>query len=150
MPPLARTTPARGDRDTDPVHGGEPMQWEHEQPGLPPLPSDELSPEDIQMLEEENDQMFNELNSMTEEVRRVESKVVKIAHLQEIFTEKVLEQDRDIDRIGDTVVGTTENIKEANEQLRSAIKKNAGTRVWVMFFLLVISFSLLFLDWYND
>ena len=150
MPPLARTGPAFGDRDPEPAHGGEPIQWDHEQPSLPPLPSDELSPEDIQMLEEENDQMFNELNSMTEEVRRVESKVVKIAQLQEIFTEKVLEQDRDIDRIGDTVVGTTENIKEANEQLRSAIKKNAGTRVWVMFFLLVISFSLLFLDWYND
>jgi len=56
----------------------------------------------------------------------------------------------DIDRISNTVVGATENVREANEQLRQAIQRNAGLRVYVLFFLLVMSFSLLFLDWYND
>ncbi|XP_037080408.1 syntaxin-18-like isoform X2 [Pollicipes pollicipes] len=155
MTATPRPAPA-ADRPTPPAvppedgGGGGAPSWEQDRPSSPLLPGDELTPEDLQMLQAENDQMLNELNSMTEEVRLVESKVVKIAQLQEIFTEKVLEQDKDVDRIGDTVIGTTENIKDANEQLRSAIKKNAGTRVWVMFFLLVISFSLLFLDWYND
>lgn len=80
----------------------------------------------------------------------MESKVVHIAELQELFTEKVLQQEKDIERIADTVVGSTENIKDANEQIRQAIQRNAGLRVWVLFFLLVMSFSLLFLDWYND
>ncbi|KYM98985.1 PREDICTED: syntaxin-18 [Cyphomyrmex costatus] len=110
---------------------------------------EELSTEDIQMFESENEQLYNELNTMTEEVKQIESKVVHIAELQEIFTEKVLDQDKDLDRLMTTVVGSTENVKEANEQIRQAIQRNAGLRVWILFFLLVISFSLLFLDWYN-
>ncbi|KAI4494221.1 hypothetical protein M0802_009090 [Mischocyttarus mexicanus] len=110
---------------------------------------EELSPEDIQMFESENEQLYNELSTITEEVRQIESKVVHIAELQEIFTEKVLDQDKDLDRLMTTVVGSTENVKEANEQIRQAIQRNAGLRVWILFFLLVISFSLLFLDWYN-
>ncbi|XP_035717967.1 syntaxin-18-like [Vespa mandarinia] len=110
---------------------------------------EELSPEDIQMLESENEQLYNELCTITEEVKQIESKVVHIAELQEIFTEKVLDQDKDLDRLMTTVVGSTENVKEANEQIRQAIQRNAGLRVWILFFLLVMSFSLLFLDWYN-
>ena len=110
---------------------------------------EELSAEDIQMFESENEQLYSELNTMTEEVKQIESKVVHIAELQEIFTEKVLDQDKDLDKLMTTVVGSTENVKEANEQIRQAIQRNAGLRVWILFFLLVISFSLLFLDWYN-
>ncbi|GFY63874.1 syntaxin-18 [Trichonephila inaurata madagascariensis] len=79
----------------------------------------------------------------------IEGKVVEIGRLQEILSEKVLQQDQDINRISDTVMGTTENIKEGNEELREAMKKNAGFRVWILFFLIVLSFSLLFLDWYS-
>lgn len=111
---------------------------------------DQLSTEEMQMFESENAQLYNELNSLTEEVKQIESKVVRIAELQEIFTEKVLQQDKDIDRIASTVIGTTENVKDANEQIRQAIQRNAGLRVWILFFLAVISFTLLFLDWYND
>lgn len=110
---------------------------------------EELSAEDVQMFESENEQLYNELNTLTEEVKQIESKVVHIAELQEIFTEKVLDQDKDLDRLMTTVVGSTDNVKEANEQIRQAIQRNAGLRVWILFFLLVISFSLLFLDWYN-
>ncbi|KAM0728232.1 Syntaxin-18 [Formica fusca] len=110
---------------------------------------EEPSAEDIQMFESENEQLYNELNNVTEEIKQIESKVVHIAELQEIFTEKVLDQDKDLDRLMTTVVGSTENVKEANEQIRQAIQRNAGLRVWILFFLLVMSFSLLFLDWYN-
>ncbi|XP_043284763.1 syntaxin-18 [Venturia canescens] len=110
---------------------------------------EELTAEDIQMFESENEQLHNELNTITEEVKQIESKVVHIAELQEIFTEKVLDQDKDLDRLMTTVVGSTENVKKANEQIREAIQRNAGLRVWILFFLLVMSFSLLFLDWYN-
>ena len=75
---------------------------------------------------------------------------MKIAELQELLTEKVLEQSRDIERIGSTVIGTTENILDGNQQIREANRNNASLRAYVLFFLVVMSFSLLFLDWYND
>uniref|UniRef100_G1SUE6 Syntaxin 18 n=1 Tax=Oryctolagus cuniculus TaxID=9986 RepID=G1SUE6_RABIT len=84
---------------------------------------DELSPEEIQMFEQENQRLIGEMNSLFDEVRQIEGKVVEISRLQEIFTEKVLQQ---------------------------AIKNNAGFRVWILFFLVMCSFSLLFLDWYDS
>ncbi|KAK9879032.1 hypothetical protein WA026_003842 [Henosepilachna vigintioctopunctata] len=121
-------------------------------PQVPNVPNveEELSAEEIQMFETENESLYSELNSMSDEVKQMESKIVHIAELQELFTEKVLQQEGDIERIANAVVGSTEHIKDANEQIRQAIQRNAGLRVWVLFFLLVMSFSLLFLDWYNE
>ncbi|XP_044762029.1 syntaxin-18 [Coccinella septempunctata] len=115
-----------------------------------PNVEEELSSEEMQMFQAENDTLYNELNSMSDEVKQMESKIVHIAELQELFSEKVLQQEGDIDRIANVVVGSTEQIKDANEQIRQAIQRKAGLRAWVLFFLLVMSFSLLFLDWYND
>ncbi|XP_021706775.1 syntaxin-18 isoform X2 [Aedes aegypti] len=114
------------------------------------LEEDELSPEDIQIFESENVQLYNELKGLSEEVEQIERNVVDIAYLQDIFTEKISLQKTDIDRIANTVVGATENVKDANEQIKQAIQRNAGLRVWVLFFLIVMSLTLLFLDWYND
>ncbi|XP_068133422.1 syntaxin-18 [Hyperolius riggenbachi] len=111
---------------------------------------DELSPEEIQMFEEENQRLVSEMNTLFDEVRQIEGKVVEISRLQEIFTEKVLQQETEIDNIHQLVVGATENIKEGNEDIREAIKNNAGFRVWILFFLVMCSFSLLFLDWYDS
>ncbi|GFO17798.1 syntaxin-18 [Plakobranchus ocellatus] len=111
---------------------------------------DQITLEEAQMFELENKTLYEEMNSMVQEVRQIEGQVVEIAKLQEIFTEKILEQDVQINTISNTVVGTTENIKDANEEIREAIKKKAEFRVWILFFLLVCSLSLLFLDWYNN
>lgn len=110
----------------------------------------DLTAEEMQMFESENEFLYNELNSLSDEVKQIENKVVHIAELQELFTEKVLQQDQDIERIATAVVSATDNMKNANEQIKQAMQRNAGLRVWVLFFLLVMSFSLLFLDWYND
>ncbi|CAG7786260.1 unnamed protein product [Allacma fusca] len=117
---------------------------------VPAFFEEEISPEEMQIFEAENAQLLNELNSMAEEVDQIESSVVQIAQLQEIFTEKVLEQEKDIGKISNLVVGATENIRGGNEQIRQAIQKNADFRAWVLFFIIVMSFSLLFLDWYNE
>ncbi|XP_069014340.1 syntaxin-18 [Embiotoca jacksoni] len=111
---------------------------------------DELSPEEIQMFEQENQRLISEMNNLVDEVRQIEGKVVEISRLQEIFAEKVLHQETEIDSIHQLVVGATENVKEGNEDIREAIKNNAGFRVWILFFLVMCSFSLLFLDWYDS
>ncbi|XP_043657045.1 syntaxin-18 [Drosophila teissieri] len=111
---------------------------------------DPLSAEDVQLFEAENVHIYNFLQGVSEEVEQIGKNVVDIAQLQDIFTEKVAMQQHNIDRIVSAVVGTTENVKDANEQIRQATQRNAGLRVWSLFFLLVMSFSLLFLDWYYD
>ncbi|XP_062874834.1 syntaxin-18 isoform X2 [Trichomycterus rosablanca] len=111
---------------------------------------DELSAEELQMFEQENQRLVSEMNSLVDEVRQIEGKVVEISRLQEIFAEKVLQQETEIDNIHQLVVGATENVKEGNEDIREAIKNNAGFRVWILFFLVMCSFSLLFLDWYDS
>uniref|UniRef100_A0A665T1I2 Syntaxin-18 n=1 Tax=Echeneis naucrates TaxID=173247 RepID=A0A665T1I2_ECHNA len=101
-------------------------------------------------FEQENQRLVSEMNSLVDEVRQIEGKVVEISRLQEIFAEKVLQQETEIDSIHQLVVGATENVKEGNEDIREAIKNNAGFRVWILFFLVMCSFSLLFLDWYDS
>ena len=86
---------------------------------------------------------------MAEQVKQIEGKVVEISELQKQFADKVVEQDEDVQRIADTMVHSTENVKDANEQLRQAMQNSAGLRVAIMFVVMVLSFSLLFLDWYN-
>ncbi|XP_020339455.1 syntaxin-18-like [Oncorhynchus kisutch] len=111
---------------------------------------DELSPEEMQMFEQENQRLVSEMSNLVDEVRQIEGKVVEISRLQEIFAEKVLMQETEIDNIHQLVVGATENVKEGNEDIREAIQNNAGFRVWILFFLVMCSFSLLFLDWYDS
>lgn len=48
-----------------------------------------LDPKDVQMFEEENMQLYHELQGLSEEVEQIEKNVVDIAQLQDIFTEKV-------------------------------------------------------------
>ncbi|VCW67976.1 unnamed protein product [Gulo gulo] len=110
---------------------------------------DELSPEEIQMFEQENQRLIGEMNSLFDEVRCVCGFSGLLASVI-AFPEMVLPQEAEIDSIHQLVVGATENIKEGNEDIREAIKNNAGFRVWVLFFLVMCSFSLLFLDWYDS
>ncbi|XP_062849743.1 syntaxin-18-like [Trichomycterus rosablanca] len=79
---------------------------------------DELSAEELQMFEQENQRLVSEMNSLVDEVRQIEGKVVEISRLQEIFAEKVLQQETEIDNIHQLVVGATENVKEGNEDIR--------------------------------
>ncbi|SPP84549.1 syntaxin-18 [Drosophila guanche] len=111
---------------------------------------DPLSAEDVQLFEAENVHMYNFLQGLSEEVEQIGKNVVDIAQLQDIFTEKVAMQQHNIERIASAVVGSTENVKDANEQIRQATQRNASVRVYFLFFLIVMSFSLLFLDWYYD
>ena len=75
------------------------------------------------------------------------------------------EQLEDISR---TTVEAAENVIEGNEQIKGvstsqnsvlflttfskctqAIKNKASLRVWILFILIVLSFAILFLDWYS-
>ncbi|OXB70508.1 UNVERIFIED_CONTAM: hypothetical protein H355_016974, partial [Colinus virginianus] len=78
------------------------------------------------VFEQENQRLVGEMNNLFDEVRQIEGKVVEISRLQEIFTEKVLQQETDIDNIHQLVVGATENIKEGNEDIREVMPLSGG------------------------
>jgi len=109
-----------------------------------------FSPDEIKAFEQENEELYEDLMCLKDNVQQIQSQVVKISELQEVFTDKVLQQKDDIDQIAAHAVAATENVRDGNEELRKAIQRNASIRVYILFFLIVMSFSLLFLDWYND
>jgi len=110
---------------------------------------EELGQEEAVMMELENERLLEHLNSLNNQVDQVQSKVVKIAELQTIFTEKVLQQAESVELVQADTIASTENVKSGNEAVRQAIQDKATYRVYILFIILVFSFSLLFLDWYN-
>ncbi|KAJ0069141.1 hypothetical protein NL108_018559, partial [Boleophthalmus pectinirostris] len=101
----------------DPVSAERPVD-PSEDPWTGGFEDEDLSPEEIQMFEQENQRLVSEMNSLVDEVKQIEGKVVEISRLQEIFAEKVLQQETEIDNIHQLVVGATENVKEGNEDIR--------------------------------
>lgn len=82
--------------------------------------------------------------------RTIGKKLTEIAKLQEAFSENVLKQEMDLGHLNTSTITSTEYIREGNEQLRDAMRKNAGFRVMILFFITTLAFVVLFLDWYND
>jgi syntaxin 18 len=108
-----------------------------------------LTEEEEAEFAQENEQLFEHVSTMVDEVRQIEGKVIEISKLQELFSQKVLVQAEQIDNISRVTVETAENVIEGNEQIKGAIKNRASLRVWILFVLIVLSFTLLFLDWYS-
>eukprot|EP00795_Rhopilema_esculentum_P004958 gene4958-21303_t len=73
-------------------------------------------------FEDENMKLLNELSGLVDEVKQIEGKVIEISQLQEIFSEKVLDQASQIDKVHETTVSTTENVKDGNENIREVWK----------------------------
>ncbi|PAA64125.1 hypothetical protein BOX15_Mlig003395g1, partial [Macrostomum lignano] len=120
----------------------------------PPQPDDpiveSLSPHEKAELQQESIAMLNELTALSGDVKQVESQLTQIASLQRQFGERVLEQEGQIDHIHVETVSSVENVRYGNEQLRKAMQNKASLRFWLLFYLIVTSLTLWFLDWYND
>ncbi|KJE92807.1 hypothetical protein CAOG_03707 [Capsaspora owczarzaki ATCC 30864] len=108
-----------------------------------------LSPEELMELEQDNERVFTELHVLSDQTRLAETRMVEIAQLQAQFASHVMEQAALADSIHDLAVHTTANVAQGNEQLTSASKHLGSFRLWILFFLLLCSFCLLFLDWYS-
>lgn len=108
-----------------------------------------ISPDEIQMLALENCQIRDELMTLDDDIKMIGKKVVQISRLQEMFTEKVMEQEVVLNNLHDTAIRSSENVREGNELLRDAMMKNASTRVFILFYIITLAFTILFLDWYN-
>ncbi|KAI1703159.1 syntaxin-18 [Ditylenchus destructor] len=108
-----------------------------------------LSIVEQEQLMAENKGLFKRISHSNEEILRIESHLLEIQKLQDTFAEKLVEQDRDIDTIHTHSIETLDNLDIANEYIREAIRNTATRRVIALFCLIVLTFTLLFLDWYN-
>lgn len=108
-----------------------------------------LEPEERKQFQLESKQIYDQMNSMNEEVMTITKKLTEISKLQELFSENVLKQECDLNNLNLSTITSNESIREGNEQLREAMRKNAGFRVWILFFITTLAFVVLFLDWYN-
>lgn len=140
-PVTAESTSARGVESQYPENNPSSPQYEEDQ--------SYLSPEEIQILKKENSVLYDEINAVNEEVETLTSKVEEIGRLQGIFAENVLGQEEGLSSLSTTMISATENTREGNDEIREAIKKGAGFRVWVLFIIITLAFTVLFLDWYN-
>ena len=109
----------------------------------------DLSPFEKAQLQEENDKLFKKYTSAQDTVNSLESQIFEIQRLQETFADKVFDKEKEIDILNEVAVATTENIRDGNEWIRQAISNSAGRRVVLLFCIVVLTFTLLFLDWYN-
>lgn len=109
----------------------------------------ELSQQEFVMLVKENSIIHDELTTFRDEVQLLHRKVNQISKLQEMFREKVQEQDIELNEVHEIAVQSSENIKGGNEQIREAMQKNASWRALFLIYVITLGFTILFLDWYN-
>uniref|UniRef100_A0AAF5RVL9 t-SNARE coiled-coil homology domain-containing protein n=1 Tax=Wuchereria bancrofti TaxID=6293 RepID=A0AAF5RVL9_WUCBA len=97
----------------------------------------------------ENERLYSQSLQVDNDIQKVEKQMAELYQLQATFAEKVSEQERDINVVNETTLLTVENIRIGNEQIRQAIQNMASRRVILLFCIIVLTFTLLFLDWYN-
>lgn len=105
--------------------------------------------QELRQLQHENDQLYQEVAQRSEEIFAIAQQVVNISQLQNEIFNNIFTQNDSIENIDSAASASNDDIAAANVNLRNAIRNSAQMRRWVIFFLIVMTFSLLFLDWYN-
>jgi syntaxin 18 len=109
----------------------------------------ELSKEQIQMLEKENSAMLEDLNNTLNQVKSAEKALLEISTLQTQLTNHLAAQTIQTDKLYADAIATTDTVEKGNLQLITARERNKSSRKFILAFLIGASFVLLFLDWYS-
>ncbi|KAJ3108449.1 hypothetical protein HDU97_001156 [Phlyctochytrium planicorne] len=132
-----------------------PTQYTHQVPDKDDSDEDEdiLSafPEQQRLLlEREHEQLTLQFQSGLEQVRNATQSLQEISSLHEQLAFHLQEQEKTIHRLHEEAVVATHNIETGNVYLRKAYKNFGDSRLWLIVFFFVSTFSLLFLDWFNS
>jgi chromosome segregation ATPase len=126
---------------------GEQRGWE-EVAGCELELDDGLSAEQLQQLELENAELHAELNSMVDEVRSVESKMLEISALSSTFAARLSEQAQSIEHIQQDTVSASEYVRSGNKSLESAERHARDYRLFQLLFFVIAALTLLIADWW--
>eukprot|EP00698_Gefionella_okellyi_P003679 TRINITY_DN13441_c0_g1_i1.p1 TRINITY_DN13441_c0_g1~~TRINITY_DN13441_c0_g1_i1.p1 ORF type:complete len:294 (-),score=58.54 TRINITY_DN13441_c0_g1_i1:221-1102(-) len=100
------------------------------------------------VLEQENIALKRALQDDAEALERAEQSLRDIAELQSRFAACVEQQSERIDLLYDESVKASFNVQRGSEFLESAKNRAANSRVVILSILLMMTFALVFLDWY--
>ena len=103
----------------------------------------------MQMLQKENKELAKELESTFDQVRLVEEQVAEIGALQETFASKVSSQAEEIQHLHHVTVESSQNLDRAVDTLRKCATDSSDFRLFIIVFLVCMSFGLLILHWYH-
>ncbi|KAF9358866.1 hypothetical protein BGX26_000730 [Mortierella sp. AD094] len=108
-----------------------------------------LTEQERQMLQLENENIVQKLETELNQVRQLESSMMELSSLHSTIQEHLEAQTLQTNRLHEEAQTAINHIDAGNDQLIKAGKHNKTTRKWVLFFLIMASFVLLFLDWYD-
>ncbi|PWZ44509.1 Syntaxin-81 [Zea mays] len=103
-----------------------------------------------QLLDDETKALQVELTSLLDAVQETETKMIEMSALNHLMSTHVLQQAQQIQYLYDQAVEATNNVERGNKELSQAIQRNSSSRTFLLLFFFVLTFSILFLDWYNN
>ncbi|KMT18288.1 hypothetical protein BVRB_2g024510 [Beta vulgaris subsp. vulgaris] len=111
----------------------------------------EPSPQRVQeqLLDDDTRALQVELSNLLDAAQQTETKMVEMSALNHLMSTHVLQQAQQIEHLYEQAVEATQNVELGNKELSQAIQRNSGSRTFLLLFLIVLTFSVLFLDWYN-
>ncbi|KAJ3375944.1 hypothetical protein GGF31_000009 [Allomyces arbusculus] len=102
----------------------------------------------VQELERENRALLEQYASKLDEIKAAEQSLLTIAQLQADIAQHLASQQTAIETLFEEAAQQTDQVCEGNAQLVQAREAAKGARLWFLVMVLVLSFTLLFLDWY--
>ncbi|KAM7497342.1 hypothetical protein LguiA_021756 [Lonicera macranthoides] len=102
-----------------------------------------------QLLDDETRALQAELTSLLDAVQETETKMIEMSALNHLMSTHVLQQAQQIELLYEQAVEATTNVELGNKELSQAIQRNSSSRTFLLLFLFVLTFSVLFLDWYG-
>ncbi|KAK4284283.1 hypothetical protein QN277_001138 [Acacia crassicarpa] len=102
-----------------------------------------------QLLDDETRALQVELTGLLDAVQETETKMVEMSALNHLLSTHVLHQAQQIELLYDQAVEATKNVELGNKELSQAIQRNSSSRTFLLLFLFVLTFSVIFLDWYS-
>ncbi|KAL6980636.1 Syntaxin-81 [Sarracenia purpurea var. burkii] len=102
-----------------------------------------------QLLDDETRALQVELTNLLDAAQETETKMVEMSALNHLMSTYVLHQAQQIEVLYEQAVEATNNVELGNKELSQAIQRNSSSRTFLLLFLFVLTFSTLFLDWYN-
>ncbi|KAL9667607.1 hypothetical protein QQ045_001969 [Rhodiola kirilowii] len=102
-----------------------------------------------QYLDDETRALQVELSTLLDAVQDTETKMVEMSALNHLMSTHILQQAQQIEVLYEQAVEATKNVELGNKELSQAIQRNSSSRTFLLMFLFVLTFSVLFLDWYS-
>jgi hypothetical protein len=85
----------------------------------------DLSPEQMQLFERENHELFDHLNSQLDKVQQAEKSLIEISELQSTLVGHLSVQGEMIGQLVDDASNTDENVRRGNKELQKASERGS-------------------------